>query len=377
MATANIGLQFTADKGLPTLQQVLQALKDIKTASKEKIDIKVSTNVEKTGQSLTTVAKGLKKLKEANLQEKDIQKIERLNNIFKAENSNKMTQFGQSLGEVAKGLSKLANADSEKLARNLDMIKSNLNAISKINLSNLDSLKNIQNVTSGVKSLASQPTQKNTTQTVDNFRFPYQDLVMGGIGIRLMQGFFKETLGLEKAIYDLGVVSDASNSQINDLYGTFLKMSQTLPIGAQRLTENITEISRIGFSLEQSLAIGTAGAKFAIASGDKIEGVTDSLGKVILALDLLDVSEQEVTRITDEMQSVLLKTPLSTQTLSEGMRHAASAMAVYTQNSTRIGEDLEKYKKNVLTTTLALEGAFSRIGRTGSKDLLPLSVMAS
>ena len=71
------------------------------------------------------------------VQEKDIQKIERLNNIFKAENSSKMNQFGQSLGEVAKGLSKLANADSEKLARNLDMIKSNLNAISKINLSNL------------------------------------------------------------------------------------------------------------------------------------------------------------------------------------------------------------------------------------------------
>ena len=73
MATANIGLQFTADKGLPTLQQVLKALQDIKKATAEKIDIKISTNVEKTGQSLTVVANGLKKVKEANLQEKDIQ----------------------------------------------------------------------------------------------------------------------------------------------------------------------------------------------------------------------------------------------------------------------------------------------------------------
>ena len=375
MATANVGLQFTADKGLPKLEEVLQILKDIKKSTAEKININISTNVEKTGQSLTVVANGLKKVKESNLQEKDIQKIERLNNIFKAENSSKMNEFGNSLGNIAKGLSKLASSDSEKLAKNLDIIKSNLNAISKINLTNLKSLENIQSLTSNAKSIGRQTSTRN--QNPENFRFPYQDLVYGGIGISMMKSYFKETLGLEKAIYDLGVVSGSSNAEINGLYDTFLKLSQTMPIGAQRLTENITEISRIGFDLSQSMAIGTAGAKFAIASGDKIEGVTDSLGKVILALDLMNISEQEVTKITDQMQSVLLKTPLSTQTLSEGMRHAASAMAVYTQNSSRIGDDLENYKKEVLTTTLALEGAFSRIGRTGSKDLLPLSVMAS
>ena len=82
-----------------------------------------------------------------------------------------------------------------------------------------------------------------------------------------------------------------------------------------------------------------------------------------MALDLVKVSEEEVTRITDEMQSVLLKTPLSTQSLSEGMRHASSAMAVFTQNSQRTGDDLENYKKEILTTTLALEGSFSRLGK--------------
>ena len=34
----------------------------------------------------------------------------------------------------------------------------------------------------------------------------------------------------------------------------------------------------------------------------------------------------------------------------------------------KTGDDLENYKKEVLTTTLALEGSFSRLGRTGSQS---------
>lgn len=321
MATANIALNFSAEKGLPTLDSVLTKLQQIKTMSQEKINISIATSLETTGKSINT---------------------------------------------ITNQLNKMSKVDFDKINSGIKAMRENLEAISKLSFNNLSTLSKIKTST-----ISTQTKQDK----IDNFRFPYQDIVYGGIGLSVIKNYFQETLGLEKAVYDLGVVSEKSNSQIKDMYETFLKMSQSMPVGAERLTQNITEIARIGFSLEQAIAIGSAGAKFAIASGDKIEGVTDSLGKVILALDLMNVSEQEVTKITDQMQSVLLKTPLSTQTLSEGMRHASSAMAVFTQNSTRIGEDLENYKKEVLTTTLSLEGAFSRIGRTGSQSGLHIREM--
>lgn len=359
ISTVNIGLKFDASRGIPTLEKIETMLKSIRTNSKEPINLKVTSEITQVGTSIKTASKNMAEFRSSIPTRAENNRLENLTRILK-----EMSGVSQGLKELGTGLNKIAKMDMSSFQANIKVIRQELSKISQINLSGLQGLNNLGSLN---RNTTRATTRRNTEE--NNYpNAPYQNIMYGMAGIGIFKNYMQFSLGLEKAIYDLGVVSGESNVKLSQMYTTFLAMSQEMPISAQRLTENITEIARVGFDLEKSIAIGTAGAKFAIASGDKIEGVTDSLAKVLLALDLTKVSVEEVTRITDEMQSVLLKTPLSTQTLSEGMRHASSAMAVFTQNSQRTGDDLENYKKEVLTTTLALEGSFSRIGRSGSQS---------
>ena len=369
ISTVNIGLKFDASGGIPTLEKIEKMLKSIRTNSKEPINLKVTSEINQVGTSIKTASKNMAEFRSSIPTRAENNRLENLTRILK-----EMSGVSQGLKELGTGLNKIAKMDMSSFKANIKVIRQELSKISQINLSGLQGLNNLGSLN---RNTTRATTTRRNTEENNYPNAPYQNIMYGMAGIGIFKNYMQFSLGLEKAIYDLGVVSGESNVKLSQMYTTFLAMSQEMPIGAQRLTENITEIARVGFDLEKSIAIGTAGARFAIASGDKIEGVTDSLAKVLLALDLTKVTEEEVTRITDEMQSVLLKTPLSTQTLSEGMRHASSAMAVFTKNSQRTGDDLENYKKKVLTTTLALEGSFSRIGRTGSKDLLPLLAIAS
>jgi len=370
ISTVSIGLKFDASGGIPTLEKIEKMLKSIRSNSKEPINLKVTSEINQVGTSIKTASKNMAEFRNSIPTRAENNRLENLTKILK-----EMSGVSQGLKELGNGLNKITKMDMSSFQANIKVIRQELSKISQINLSGLQGLNNLGNLNRNT-TRRTTTTRRNTEE--NNYpNTPYQNIIYGMAGIGIFRNYMQFSLGLEKAIYDLGVVSGESNVKLSQMYTTFLAMSQEMPIGAQRLTENITEIARIGFDLEKAIAIGTAGARFAIASGDKIEGVTDSLAKVLLALDLTKITEDEVTRITDEMQSVLLKTPLSTQALSEGMRHASSAMAVFIQNSQRTGDDLENYKKEILTTTLALEGAFSRIGRTGSKDLLPLSAMAS
>lgn len=369
ISTVNIGLKFGVSEGTPTLEKIEKMLKSIRSNSKEPINLKVTSEINQVGTSIKTASKNMAEFRNSIPTRAENNRLENLTRILK-----EMSGVSQGLKELGTGLNKIAKMDMSSFQANIKVIRQELSKISQINLSGLQGLSNLGNV----KNATTKTTKvKQTNNENTSSYMPYQNIMYGMAGIGIFKNYMQFSLGLEKAIYNLGVVSGESNVKLSQMYTTFLAMSQEMPIGAQRLTENITEIARVGFDLEKSIAIGTAGAKFAIASGDKIEGVTDSLAKVLLALDLTKVTEEEVTRITDEMQSVLLKTPLSAQSLSEGMRHASSAMAVFTRNSQRSGDDLENYKKEILTTTLALEGSFSRIGRTGSKDLLPLLAIAS
>lgn len=373
MATANVGLQFTADKGLPTLQQVLKALQDIKKATAEKIDIKISTNVEKTGQSLTTVANGLKKVKEANLQEKDIQKIERLNNIFKAENNSKMNQFGQSLGEVAKGLSKLANADSEKLARNLDVIKSNLNAISKINLSNLNSLGNITNLTSNVRNLtgtngassqAKEPTGNKSMLSITEYMARYAGAYAA---FNIGKASLVELYDFEKAITQIGIAGEMSQTQIQSLRYEYGNLATENGISAKEIAMAGEVIIKTGQSLSDTNLILKEAIKLSKATGDSLSYTAESLSKILLTLQ---ISAEHVTDVTNMMMSVANKTPASMQSLQEGLKQSNAGFANFAESTTKSGEALEEYKLKLIQTELAMMGGLAQLGRKGKHLLL-------
>lgn len=348
MATANIGLKFGTD-GVPELQQIATLLKEINTLSKNPINVNVKSE----------------EVKQITKEEKEQLKIQQ----EKASTIRRIKDYIAEENELYKQ-GKKTNTDM------MSMYQAQISKLESIGAKRKDILSietKAMEMERGKLTLLQQQEiainkSKQSKSSMGNFNSPYSSLMFGGFVAGLFGTGMSEILKLEEAVYNLGVVAEKTNEDINDLYMGFVNLSKEIPLTAVELVKATDEIVRVGFNLSDAMAIAESGARLAVASGDSIQGVTDSLAKVLVSLEMFGKSEDEVTAITNQMQSVILKTPLSTQTLSEGMRHASSAMAVFIQNSTRVGDDLNAYKDRVLQTTLALEGAFARLGRSGSQS---------
>ena len=386
MATANIALSFTSKT--PTLEEVLGMLKEIKKISAEKIDLKINA---------TETAKATKQTTNEMKEQKELLKMIK-DEVIIAEQSYKRQainhrQLQKEYGNAINMLREMGN--QEKLIENYStkiwVAERNITTeiqkqqVASENLhkkiqDGLDrELKLRQNITKEKVKLtdmdkqqiqAMKINQRIDTQKATGF-IPQTNVGLGGMfdvymlrqGMSVLSSAMSPLVDYEQAIYNLGVVAEKTQPQIKGLFDQFQELSTTIPISATSLVKATDEITRVGLAYNDALAVATQGAKLAIASGDKVEGVTDSLAKVIVGLEMFGRTEEEVARLTDQMQSVILKTPLSTQTLSEGLRHATSAMAVFIQNSTKSGKTLEDYKDTMLQTTLALEGGFARLGK--------------
>jgi hypothetical protein len=389
MATANIALNFTSKT--PTLDEVLVALKEIKKIASEKINIKINATetakaTKQTTEELKEQAKILKDVKDnVVIAEKAYQRQAITNRQLQKEYGNAINMLRE-MGSQEKLIETYKTkiwVTEKNITTEIQRQQVASDTLHKKIADNLNNQLNMrQRITKEVTKLSdmdrlhAQASKINTridTQKATGYipQTPQSGIGMNGMfdlyllrqGINVINSAFQPLVDYEQAIYNLGVVAEKTQPEIKGLFDQFQQLSTEIPVSATSLVKATDEIARVGLVYEDALAVATQGAKLAIASGDKIEGVTNSLAKVLVGLEMFGRTTQEVAKLTDQMHSVLLKTPLSTQTLSEGLRHATSAMAVFIQNSTKSGKTLEDYKDTLLQTTLALEGGFARLGK--------------
>ena len=167
-------------------------------------------------------------------------------------------------------------------------------------------------------------------------------------------------VSLDEPIFNLGVVAGKTPEQIEMLKLELLETASAIPKTAQEIANSMDLIMRTGATYEEAVKIVDAGSKLAIASGEDLNFITETLAKTIVAFSLsADTSAESV----DRFQSAVLNTPLSMEGLSNAMKNSASAFATLINFTKKSGDELETYKQNLLNLNVALTAQFAKQGK--------------
>ena len=98
ISTVNIGLKFGAE-GVPTLEKIETMLKNIKTNSKEPINLKVTSEINQVGTSIKTASKNMAEFRNSIPTRAENNRLENLTKILK-----EMSGVSQGLKELGNGL---------------------------------------------------------------------------------------------------------------------------------------------------------------------------------------------------------------------------------------------------------------------------------
>jgi hypothetical protein len=79
------------------------------------------------------------------------------------------------------------------------------------------------------------------------------------------------------------------------------------------------------------------------------------------------LSGEQATNAVDAMHSVVLKSPLSLDSLNVSLGNSSNAFSTLIEFSSKAGSELEEYRMKLLSLDLALTGGLSRIGQQASQ----------
>jgi hypothetical protein len=74
------------------------------------------------------------------------------------------------------------------------------------------------------------------------------------------------------------------------------------------------------------------------------------------------LSGEQATNAVDAMHSVVLKSPLSLDSLNNSLSNSASSFATLVEFTSKAGSELEEYKEKLLRLNLAMTGSLAKLG---------------
>lgn len=183
--------------------------------------------------------------------------------------------------------------------------------------------------------------------------------------VEMFAAYVKDLSRIEEAIFDLGVVGQKSIPEIRQMRDSFLNMATTSRYSVTQLSQAAADIVRVGYDYESSMQILKSGETLATAS---FEGnLRDSTGTLIKAMTAFQLSANSAAHAANSFHNIVNATPLDLKTFDDSLRQTAAAFGSIVTFSSKSGEELEEYKKQVLDTTAVLTGLQSMLGRTGSQ----------
>lgn len=189
-------------------------------------------------------------------------------------------------------------------------------------------------------------------------------------------GIISATIGnlarVEEAIFDLGVVGQRSVPEIRAMRNEFINMATTSRYSTTALATAAADVVRVGYDYKSSIKILQSGETLATASFDP--SIRDSTGTLIKAMTAFQLSAASAEHAANSFHNVVNATPLDLKTFDDSLRQTAAAFGSIVTFSSKSGNELEEYKRQVLDTTAVLTGLQSMLGRTGSQAKLFWSV---
>lgn len=183
--------------------------------------------------------------------------------------------------------------------------------------------------------------------------------------VEMFAAYVKDLSRIEEAIFDLGVVGQKSIPEIRQMRDSFLNMATTSRYSVTQLSQAAADIVRVGYDYESSMQILKSGETLATAS---FEGnLRDSTGTLIKAMTAFQLSANSAAHAANSFHNIVNATPLDLKTFDDSLRQTAAAFGSIVTFSSKSGEELEEYKKQVLDTTAVLTGLQSMLGRTGAQ----------
>ena len=190
----------------------------------------------------------------------------------------------------------------------------------------------------------------------------------------MVSGYIEKLRETEEAVFSLGIVSQKSIPGIQDLRRELIVMSTDSRFSVKELANAAEGIVRTGRKFEEAMMIMESGKMLAGASFESLGNATDTINKAMTAFSL---NASSASHAANTFHNIVLSTPLDLKTLDDSLRQTASAFGSIVQFSTKSGEELETYKKQVLDTTAVLTGMQATLGRTGSQSGTTLKQFAT
>jgi len=182
-------------------------------------------------------------------------------------------------------------------------------------------------------------------------------------GLRqVMRGFRKEVSylrELDQAVYNLGVVSGITANQTEDLKFKLLDMASEFPTQATKIARAMDTIGRTGLSFADNIGTIDNVIKLAISSGSELNETAGIIAKTMVSFSL---DSTQAANAIDYMHSVVLKSPLTLESLNSSLANSANSFATLLEFTSKSSQELQTYQEELLRLDLALTGGLARIG---------------
>lgn len=184
-----------------------------------------------------------------------------------------------------------------------------------------------------------------------------------GVLTRYLGSYMKSYNQLTASTFNVGIASQMSLNQIDQLNNSFLNLSRTVPSSAKEMSDAVDALIRTGRSFEESRKIIEQVAILSTASGDSLKDTSAVVTKVMVSLG---ISGDKVAETLTTMHSTAIQTASDMGYLAEAFKNVAGTASVLVKQSGLSGKALEDYKQKVLDISMASIGSMANLGLSAS-----------
>lgn len=180
---------------------------------------------------------------------------------------------------------------------------------------------------------------------------------------------------LEDATYDLGVVAQKSDAQIQTMRQTMIDMGQDVPVKIVEITKAMNETMRTGKSYSEAMNLVSEASKLAVASNEDLANSMLIVNKIFTALKINANDEMDVKKAMQNLHATATFTATDLAGLGESAKQWVGAVGVLSETTNKTGEELDDYRLKLMETGNAFSGILSNMGRaseqSGEQTLCP------
>ena len=183
--------------------------------------------------------------------------------------------------------------------------------------------------------------------------------------LQVIKNITAEMRELDRVVFNMGVVAGRSVPEIREMRSEVLALSSDVSISATEIAKASDTVQRTGKSYEESMLLVKAGMKAAIASGEDLQSIIQIANKAMLGFK---INADEANEVFEMFHSTVLNSPLDFQKLGAAMGQSASIFGLFIESTSKSGDELKEYKKELLGVNSVLVAIQAEQGRAAGSS---------